>query len=128
MFGGENMIIQNMNRKEEDEIENSPMDNVKSTLQTLVSCGVAVIYLAMGFRYNLWHPGWILFLLIPVFISLIEDIYLKKITSFGFPVLITAIYLYLGFVYNLWHPWWVIFITIPIFTFIARMLNKIIDR
>ena len=128
MYGGGNMITEKTNRKEDDELENSPLDNVKSAIMTLIPCVIAVIYLVMGFEYNLWHPGWIVFLLIPVFESVVESIYVRKIVLFGFPVLITAIYLYVGFCHNLWHPCWVIFITIPVFSFLAAMLNKFIKR
>ena len=27
---------------------------------------IVLIYLAMGFIWNLWHPGWIIFLFIPI--------------------------------------------------------------
>ena len=30
---------------------------------------VTVIYLILGFAFNLWHPGWILFITIPIFYS-----------------------------------------------------------
>ena len=30
---------------------------------------VTVIYLILGFTFNLWHPGWILFITIPIFYS-----------------------------------------------------------
>jgi len=27
---------------------------------------IVLIYLAIGFIWNLWHPGWIIFLFIPI--------------------------------------------------------------
>ena len=33
---------------------------------------VTVIYLILGFAFGLWHPGWIVFLTIPVFFILVR--------------------------------------------------------
>ena len=30
---------------------------------------VTIVYLILGFAFNLWHPGWILFITIPVYYS-----------------------------------------------------------
>ena len=32
---------------------------------------IVIAYLVMGFAFNLWHPGWLIFLLIPLYYSLI---------------------------------------------------------
>ena len=32
---------------------------------------VTIIYLLLGFTLDLWHPGWILFITIPIFYSLV---------------------------------------------------------
>lgn len=70
-----------------------------------------LLYLCLGFIWNLWHPGWIIFLLVPMVVSILED----GIKSFPYPILVAAIYLCLGFIWNLWHPGWLIFLTIPIY-------------
>ena len=33
-----------------------------------------IFYLAIGFDYNLWHPGWLLFLTIPVYYIIVNNI------------------------------------------------------
>lgn len=47
----------------------------KSTAQILKALPfpsiVIVIYLVMGFALHLWHPGWLIFLLIPLYYALI---------------------------------------------------------
>ena len=60
---------------------------------------VTVAYLILGFGFHLWHPGWIIFLTIPLF-------YLKEDDR-------TPIRL-LGTVCNLWHPGWLVFLLIPL--------------
>ena len=32
---------------------------------------VIILYLCMGFFLNLWHPGWLIFLLIPLYYAMI---------------------------------------------------------
>lgn len=45
-------------------------------LYSLLPLAAVVIYLILGFSFNLWHPGWILFLCVPIVISLLE--FLRK--------------------------------------------------
>ena len=40
---------------------------------------ITVIYLILGVYFNLWHPFWFLFLLIPVYYPII-DLFKKKVT------------------------------------------------
>ena len=35
---------------------------------------VALIYLVLGFFFNLWHPGWVIFILIPAYYIVVEPI------------------------------------------------------
>ena len=37
-----------------------------------------IAYLLMGFIWNLWHPGWIVFLTIPVYYCVVEAIFGKS--------------------------------------------------
>lgn len=73
---------------------------------------VAFAYLVLGACFNLWHPGWILFLTIPLYYLPVSQRSPMKLL--GNPVMITIAYLLLGFWCNLWHPGWVIFLLIPI--------------
>lgn len=73
---------------------------------------VTIAYLILGFMFHMWHPGWIIFLTIPLF-------YLKEadrtpVRLLGNPVMVTIIYLLLGTVCNLWHPGWLVFLLIPL--------------
>ena len=71
----------------------------------------ALIYLFIGFEYNLWHPGWVVFLAIPIVPSILRFKSLKGM----FPIVILIAYLLLGLFLNKWHPGWIIFLLIPIF-------------
>ena len=39
-----------------------------------VPCLVTAVYLFLGMMYGLWHPYWIMFLIIPVFYIIFENI------------------------------------------------------
>lgn len=79
---------------------------------TAVICGIYVILSAI---YNIWHPLWMIFLLIPLFQSLIDAIRFKNPHRFAYPVLCLLIFFCLGFFWNCWHPGWLVFLTIPLY-------------
>ncbi len=85
---------------------------------------IAIVYLVLGFAWNLWHPGWIIFMLIPVFYSVFTAIEQHDPSCFCYPVLIAAMYLLIGCVWNGWHPWWVLFLTIPIYYSLCDIWKK----
>ncbi len=74
-----------------------------------------IAYFVIGCKWNAWHPGWLLFLMIPIWYSLLEAIEKKKPACFAYPVLATLVYLCLGIFRDAWHPGWVVFLTIPLY-------------
>ncbi len=74
-----------------------------------------LIYLSIGVLYNIWHPTWLIFLLIPVSRGISSAIRHENWKKLPYPILITTIYLSLGFLYDVWHPAWILFLTIPLF-------------
>lgn len=76
---------------------------------------IAVLYFVIGVMWNAWHPGWLLFLFIPIWHSLVEAIYRKNPNCFAYPIFATLVFLCLGFFGFLWHPGWVVFLTIPLY-------------
>lgn len=89
----------------------SKNDYVKLPFATIFT----IAYLVIGLVWNLWHPGWILFLMIPVCSSLVSAIAKRNPRRFAYPVFVTALYLFLGFIIGWWHPGWILFLTIPLF-------------
>lgn len=82
-----------------------------------------IIYIVIGFCFDLWHPGWLLFILIPIISSLVDAVYKRDASLFQYPVFAFGIFLYAGIVHTLWHPAWVIFLTIPIFYFLTGSMK-----
>ena len=73
---------------------------------------VTLIYLVLGFVFHKWHPGWLIFLTIPLYYLPSEEQRFPRILAN--PVMITIIYFVLGFGFKLWHPGWLIFLAIPL--------------
>lgn len=88
----------------------------KITSITPLLCLIA--FLLIGFLGNYWHPGWIVFLLIPIMPILLGE------ERFTFRILFVAIYLILGIIWGMWHPWWVILILIPVFEILFKTPKK----
>lgn len=76
-----------------------------------------IAFLILGFNFNLWHPGWLVFLLIPITAIIVEMIndHDKHLTTALSPFVAGIIFFIAGFQYNLWHPAWLIFLIIPVF-------------
>lgn len=45
---------------------------VRKSIISIIPIITTIIYLMLGFGFNLWHPGWMIFLLIPVVIQIIR--------------------------------------------------------
>ena len=94
----------------------------------LSAIGSTLAFILMGCFANLWHPGWIVFLAIPVISCIPDLIYKRKLSILPYPIVVTIAYLLLGFLIGGWHPYWFLFITIPIFYIIADAVDKLIGR
>lgn len=89
---------------------------------------VVIVYLIFGFAGDIWHPSWLVFLLLPIYYHLAGalEIRSKKARLLAMPVpeVILLVYLLLGFLGGLWNPSWVIFLLIPLYYWIAACFYK----
>ncbi|RKI90507.1 XRE family transcriptional regulator [Parablautia intestinalis] len=76
---------------------------------------VILAYFITGCVFGAWYMNGILFLVIPIWNSLVVAIERKNANCFAYPVLVTLIYLCLGWFYDAWHPGWIIYLTIPVY-------------
>lgn len=86
----------------------------------------AIAYLIFGF-YDIcggWGLSWIVFATIPVYYSLVEAIYKRKLGEFAYPVFVACVYLYFGMYHGNWHPSWIVFLTIPVYSCIADAMDN----
>lgn len=73
-------------------------------------------FLILGFCFNLWHPGWVVFLSIPL-TGIIIGLFNKRGKALWISlitIICVIVYLLLGFILQAWHPGWLIFFAIPI--------------
>ena len=71
---------------------------------------ITALYLVLGFGFHLWHPGWLVFLTIPMhYVN-----FRTRWERFTDPVMITLIYLAIGCIFGVWHPTWLLFLLIPL--------------
>ncbi len=76
----------------------------------------AIAYILFGY-FDIcggWGWGWIIFLTIPIYYTLVSAIECRNANYFCYPVLAVIIFLILG-VFGFWHPGWIIFLTIPVY-------------
>lgn len=74
------------------------------------------IYLLLGFCKDAWHPGWVVFLAIPIVPTLLYafgDNFKKNFMSV-LTLVVIGVYVVLGVCFNIWHPTWIMFFIIPI--------------
>lgn len=86
---------------------------------------ITIIYFIIGVMYGAWHPGWMLFLLVPIWTTLVSAIRRKNANYFAYPVLAALIYLCLGFFSFAWHPGWIIFLTVPLYYSVVSYIHSI---
>ena len=92
---------------------------------------LAVIYVFIGVLTRVWHPTWMIFLLIPAYYGVVAFLSHKGGSSvketlryFPFPTIIIVLYLCMGFFLNLWHPGWLIFLLIPLYYSIIPLFKS----
>ncbi|MFW6047412.1 MAG: HAAS signaling domain-containing protein [Candidatus Woesearchaeota archaeon] len=74
-----------------------------------------IIFMILGLTEGLWHPGWLVFLLVPVTAIVVEmsnDRDKHLLTALSPFIAFTGFFL-IGFIYDVWHPTWLIFTLIP---------------
>ena len=111
---------------EEKTADENTATNTKSSVYIGIPVAliVTIVYLVMGYCRNLWHPGWIIFFLVPILNGLISSIINRRMKDFPYPVAVAAVYLVMGFCWNLWHPGWVVFLTIPMYYGLISVIRR----
>ena len=80
-----------------------------------------------------WVTGWILFLMPPVIMSVVDAIRKRRFCLFLYPLAVTAAYCLLGFLGNYlgfdgWGFYWFLFITIPAYYMIFGPIDSHLHR
>lgn len=89
---------------------------------------ITIAYLFIGGMFHLWHPGWLLFLLIPIWYSFVEAVHKKDAHQFAYPVVTVLLFLMSVIFLNNAHPAWVIFLTIPLYYSLISYIREQVRR
>lgn len=84
---------------------------------------VCVIIFVILFELGYAHPGWLVFLLIPIMPFLVG----VKHIRFSYALIVAIVYAVVGFTTDFpwrWHPGWLIFLTIPIYHILFNQKDK----
>ncbi|HBG32485.1 MAG TPA: hypothetical protein DEG42_04240 [Acholeplasmataceae bacterium] len=114
-----------------DEVVDDLMDSLKfkrhkdkgNKIVALMPFISVITYMILGFVYNLWNPGWIVFLSIPM-VAIIANTRFKNAIVALSPFLSVIAFLILGFEFQLWHPGWMVFLFIPMSAIILNTRLK----
>lgn len=89
---------------------------------------VVAIYVGFNLIFNLWHPTWLIFFLLPIYYHFagVSFIRSKKAFLLALPVpeIIALLYLVIGFIFNGWAKGAFIFIIIPIYYWVVAFYKK----
>ncbi|MFA5007007.1 MAG: DUF1700 domain-containing protein [Candidatus Izemoplasmatales bacterium] len=98
-----------------DSYERKPGKGSKNGKLIAITPFLAVIaYFLIGFVGGAWHPGWLVFLAIPVVAILLDGSergILRKLTALS-PFIAVVAFIVLG-EFGFWHPAWLVFLLIP---------------
>lgn len=93
----------------------------------LIAVLAAAAFFLLGFGFNKWHPGWLVFLVIPA-ASIIIDIIRKKDVSgsiIGLMVVASAVVFFiLSFAFHFWSVSWLVFLAVPITAIVIDIKKK----
>lgn len=91
---------------------------------------ITALFLGWGFSgiWGGWSAAWLLFLLVPLYYSIIEVVRAKDLSKLAFPVIPAGVFVGIGMFTHIWHPTWVVFLTIPLFYCIVEGIKKALGK
>lgn len=126
--------VKESEQTEESEAEAAPLPKTElqkkgsALLKFPFPIFVVLLYLAIGYFLHAWHPGWLVFLLIPIYYQLAAALTVRKpkarLLTMPVPEIVLLIYLFLGAVCRIWHPTWVLFLLIPLYYWLVACFYK----
>ena len=100
-------------------------------IMPIISIAVVVVYVLVGFAAKIWHPTWMMFLLIPLLLTVAISLLAgktKRITALmltsSVSLLADIVYLFAGLVFQMWAVAWIVFLAIPVYAYAAFLFTK----
>lgn len=124
-------------KKETKVKEKTPMTNAQikgkklMKIMPIISIAIVVVYVLVGFAAKIWHPTWMMFLLIPLLLTVAISLLAgktKRITALmltsSVSLLAVIVYLFAGLVFQMWAVAWIVFLAIPVYAYAAFLFTK----
>lgn len=96
---------------------------IKTKIIAIMPFISVILFMELGFGYDLWHIGWLVFLLIPMTAILFSTRLKEGIIAIS-PFVSVIVYLILGFGFDAWHPGWLVFLSIPVISILLSAKTK----
>lgn len=115
MLGNPRDIVRQINKK-------IVIRRVKGNRIVALSPFIATIaFFVLGFGFELWNPGWMVYLLIPItgIISGRRRSPVKNLLEL-MPFISLVVFLTIGLLTDVWHPTWLVFLLIPVIGILER--------
>jgi CDP-diglyceride synthetase len=93
----------------------------------LIAVFAAAAFFILGFGFDKWHPGWMVFLAVPVAAIVIDAIKKKDISGSIIGLIAVAsavIFFILGVMFDMWAICWLVFLAIPLSAIIIDISRK----
>lgn len=94
---------------------------------------IVIAYVFIGVLSHVWHPTWLIFLLIPAYYEIVSKLDDKKkdessayeiLKAIPLTSIVIIVYLAIGFILRLWHPTWLLFLLIPLYYSIIPLFKS----
>lgn len=111
-------------KKEKTELQKKGIKMLKFPFPLIV----VIVFLIFGFAANLWHPAWLIFLLLPIYYHLGGALCIRskkaRLLAMPVPEVALLIYMCFGILANLWSPTWIVFLVIPLYYWLVASFYK----
>ncbi|MCF7932236.1 MAG: DUF1700 domain-containing protein [Acholeplasmataceae bacterium] len=96
---------------------------IKNKFVALMPFVAVISYMLLGLLGNLWNPGWLVFLLIPMSAIILHKKRVRHMLTALAPFIAVIAFIILG-EFDLWHPGWLVFLIIPLSAIILNTSRK----
>lgn len=111
-------------KKEKTELQKKGIKMLKFPFPLIV----VIVFLIFGFAANLWHPAWLIFLLLPIYYHLGGALCIRskkaRLLAMPVPEVALLVYMCFGILANLWSPTWIVFLVIPLYYWLVASFYK----
>ena len=96
-----------------DTLHMKQMKRYKHKFIALSPFFAVLVFMIVGMSTNIWHPTWLVFLIIPITAIILSTDKQNKIIALS-PFVAVVTFMLVGTYTNYWNPAWLIFLIIPI--------------